>query len=142
MNFGSKIGEQRHGFPLTSMIDLVFILLIFFMATSMYAQFESELDVQVPVSSEAVSVERELTEIIVNVTKDGKYIVNQAERSPQEIEEMLVQIARVYRGSHIIIRGDQDTSYRHIVRVLDACKKADIWNVSFAVIKVEEAPAK
>ncbi|MDP2897730.1 MAG: biopolymer transporter ExbD, partial [bacterium] len=92
------------------------------------------------VSSEAVSVERELTEIIVNVTKDGKYVVNQAERSPQEIEEMLVQVARVYRGSHIIIRGDQDTSYRHIVRVLDACKKADIWNVSFAVIKVEEAP--
>jgi biopolymer transport protein ExbD len=142
MNFGGKIGEQKHGFPLTSLIDLMFILLIFFMTASMYAEFESELNVQVPVSSEAVSIEREPTEIIVNVTKDGKYVVNQVPRSPQEIEEMLVQIARTYRGSHIIIRGDQDTSYRHIVRVLDACKKADIWNVSFAVIKVEEAPGE
>lgn len=142
MNFGAKIGEQKHGFPLTSLIDLLFILLIFFMTASMYAQFESELNVQVPVSSEAVSIERKPTEIIVNVTKDGKFVVNQVERSPEEIEEMLVQIARMYQGSHIIIRGDQDTSYRHIVRVLDACKKADIWNVSFAVIKLEEAPAE
>jgi biopolymer transport protein ExbD len=140
MNFGAKIGEQKHGFPLTSLIDLLFILLIFFMTASMYAQFESELNVQVPVSSEAASIERKPTEIIVNVTKDGKFIVNQVERSPREIEELLVQIARNYEGSHIIIRGDQETSYRHIVRVLDACKKADIWNVSFAVIKVDELP--
>ncbi len=138
MNFGGKIGEQKHGFPLTSMIDLLFILLIFFMTASMYAQFESELNVQVPVSSEAVSIEREPTEIIVNVTRDGKFVVNQVERSLKEIEDMLLQIASVYRGEHIIIRGDQETPYRNIIAVLDACKKADIWNVSFAVVKVEE----
>jgi biopolymer transport protein ExbD len=138
MNFGGKIGEQKQGFPLTSLIDLLFILLIFFMTASMYAQFESELNVQVPVSSEAVSIEREPTEIIVNVTDDGKFVVNQVERSLKEIEDMLLQIASVYRGEHIIIRGDQETAYRNIIKVLDACKKADIWNVSFAVIKVGE----
>ena len=141
MNFGTKIGEQKHGFPLTSMIDLLFILLIFFMTASMYAQFESELNVQVPASTEAVPMEREPTEIIVNVTKDGKFIVFKIERSIGEIEKMLVQIADL-GGAHIIIRGDQETSWRDIFKVLDACKKADIWNVSFAAIKTEESAAE
>jgi biopolymer transport protein ExbD len=136
MNFGSKIGQQEHGFPLTSMIDLLFILLIFFMTASMYAQFESELNVQVPVSKEAVPIKRKLTEIIVNVTKEGKFVVFRTERSIGEIEDMLQQIAGL-GGAHIIIRGDQETSWRDIFKVLDACKKADIWNVSFAAIKAE-----
>jgi len=126
MNFGSKIGEQRHAFPLTSMIDLLFILLIFFMTASMYAQFEAELDVQVPVSTESVEAGREPTEIIVNVTKDGKFVVNQIERSTKELNEILETIADVYRGSHIILRGDRETAWQNMVKVLDACKKVDI----------------
>ena len=69
MNFGSKIGEQRHGFPLTSLIDLLFILLIFFMTASMYAQFEAELDVQVPVSTESVEAAREPTDTLPRIVK-------------------------------------------------------------------------
>ena len=141
MNFGSKIGEQRHGFPLTSLIDLLFILLIFFMTASMYAQFEAELNVQVPVSTESVEAAREPTEIIVNVTKDGKFVVNQIERSVAELNDILKTIADVYKGSHIILRGDKETAWRNMVKVLDACKGADIWNVSFSVIP-EETPAE
>mgnify|MGYP001031846902 CR=1 FL=1 len=141
MNFGSKIGEQRHGFPLTSLIDLLFILLIFFMTASMYAQFEAELNVQVPVSTESVEAAREPTEIIVNVTKDGKFVVNQIERSVAELNDILKTIADVYKGSHIILRGDKETAWRNMVKVLDACKGADIWNVSFSVLP-EETPAE
>lgn len=137
MNFGGKIGEQRHGFPLTSLIDLLFILLIFFMTASMYAQFEAELNVQVPVSKEADPSEREATEIIVNVTEDGKFIVNQIERSIEELNDMLKTIADVYHGTHIILRGDKETAWQNMVKVLDACKKVDIWNVSFSVIREE-----
>ena len=137
MNFGSKMGQQRQGFALTSMIDLLFILLIFFMTASMYAQFESELNVQVPVSSESVDTEREATEIIVNVTDDGKFVVNQIERSIPELDDILKTIADVYEGSHIILRGDKETAWRNMVKVLDACKRADIWNVSFSVIPEE-----
>ncbi|NQT82801.1 biopolymer transporter ExbD [bacterium] len=139
MNFGSKMGQQRQGFALTSMIDLLFILLIFFMTASMYAQFESELNVQVPVSSESVDTEREATEIIVNVTDDGKFVVNQIERSIPELDDILRTIADVYEGSHIILRGDKETAWRNMVKVLDACKRADIWNVSFSVIPEETA---
>jgi biopolymer transport protein ExbD len=141
VNFGPKIGEQKHGFPLTSLIDLMFITLIYFMAASMYAQFESELSVQVPVSSAASPIQREPTEIIVNVTKDGKFIINRSERSLEEVNGMLLRIAEL-GGAHIIIRGDQETSWRDIFKVLDACKSANIWNVSFAAIKTEEGASQ
>jgi len=142
MNFGSKLGEQKHGFPLTSLIDLMFITLIYFMAASMYAQYEAELNVQVPVATEAVDIEREPTQIIINVTKEGKFVVYGIERSSEEIDDMLRRIAEVYRGENIIVRGDQETAWRNIVKVLNSCKKANIWNVSFAVLPTEEMPAE
>ncbi len=134
MNFGKKIGEPKHGFPLTSMIDLLFILLIFFMTASMYAQLEAELNVQLPVATKGQDIEREPHEIIINVMKDGNYFVFRTERTEEEINQMLQRLAGVYRGERIIVRADQETAWRNVVRVLDACKKADIWNVSFAVL--------
>jgi biopolymer transport protein ExbD len=142
MNFGSKIGEQKQGFPLTALIDLLFILLIFFMTASMYAQFESELNVQVPVATEGDPIQRKATELMVNVTRDGKFMVMQSERTIEEIDEMLEWIASAYKGAHIILRGDRETAWQNMVKVLDACKKANIWNVSFAVLKSEEEAAE
>jgi len=150
MNFGNKIRAQRPGFPLTAMIDILFLLLIFFMTSSMYAQFESELTVDVPTSREAVPIEREQFEVIINVTADGKFVINQIERpissdeaaeGIQSIDEILEKVffasVRSNQQPHVIIRGDKKSNYEAIVKVLDACKRANVWNVSFAVIKTE-----
>ncbi len=151
MNFGNKIEVQRSAFPLAAMIDIVFLLLIFFMTTSMYAQFESELTIDIPTSKEAVPVVREQFEVIINVTSDNKYVINQIERpisrdeaaeGVASIEEILEKVfyASIHSNQqpHIIIRGDKVANYDAIIQVLDACKRANIWNVSFAVIKTEE----
>jgi len=150
MNYGNKIRVQRPGFPLTAMIDAMFLLLIFFMAASMYAQFESELTIDVPTSKEAVPIEREQFEVIINVTSEGKYVINQIERpissdetdGVESIDAILNKVfyasANTNQQPHIIIRGDKQSSYDAIIKVLDACKRANIWNISFAVIKTEE----
>ena len=151
MNFGNKIEAQRSAFPLTAMIDIVFLLLIFFMATSMYAQFESELTVDIPTSGEASPIEREQFEVIINVTADGKFLINQIERplrkenSTEVVESIDEILEKVYFASvnsnsepHIIIRGDKEANYNEIIQILDACKRRNIWNVSFAVMKHQE----
>lgn len=153
MNFGNKIGAQRSGFPLTAMIDIMFLLLIFFMAASMYAQFESELTVDIPTSTEATQIERDQFEVIINVTADGKFVINQIERpvnrdeaaeGEESIEETLEKVFYASIQSniepHIIIRGDKVADYNDIIKVLDVCKRTNIWNISFAVIKHEEVP--
>jgi biopolymer transport protein ExbD len=45
---------------------------------------------------------------------------------------MLSSVARHFPGQPVLIRADRATAYEHVIRVLDLCRQADIWNVSFA----------
>ena len=138
MNFGTKGGPQRPGFQFAPMVDVIFLLLIFFMAASVYSQLESELNITVPTSEAATPITRAPGEVIINIDKDGAYTVNQRQLTAEELESLLGDIAELYKGQPVIIRGDKKTGYDHIIRVLDLCAGADIWNISFAVFKAEE----
>ena len=152
MNFGNKIEAQRSPFPMTAMIDILFLMLVFFVTTHIEAQLEAEIGIRVPKSSAAVSTERKPLEIIINVTADGKYIINQIDRplfredktqGVESIREVLFALASEFKRQgqepHIIIRASKDTRYENVIKVLTECKNAKIENVSFAVIKEEEA---
>ncbi len=142
MNFGTKGGPQRPGFQFAPMVDVVFLLLIFFMAASVYGQLESELNITVPTSDAATPITRAPGEVIINIDKDGGYTVNQRQLRIEELKNILMDIAKLYKGQPVIIRGDRQTQYDHIIRCLDACARADIWNISFAVFKLEEEGQK
>jgi biopolymer transport protein ExbD len=75
----------------------------------------------------------EPTEIVIDVTKDGKYLVDRVERPIEDIEDMLKRTAELHPRASIILKGERETPYRDIVRVLDACREADLRNISFAV---------
>jgi biopolymer transport protein ExbD len=142
MQFGEKTGVQKPPFPLAAMIDILFLLLLFFMLTGLYAEMEAELNITLPTSEQAGEVERERSEIIINVMADGTYVVNQISHTAAGLDTILAQLAAApYRGEHIIIRGDKEAKYDYIVTLLDLCRKHDIWNVSFAVRKTEPTAA-
>ena len=54
MNFGAKFPQQSGDFLVTPMIDVIFLLLLFFMTTSVFSQFETEMDIALPQASESV----------------------------------------------------------------------------------------
>jgi len=141
MQFGEKTGAQKPPFPLAAIIDILFLLLLFFMLTSLYAQMEVELNITLPTSKEASDIEREPTEIIINVKADGTYVINQIAYTADRVDQILYDLASNYRGQHIIVRGDKEAKYDYIITLLDLCKKHDIWNVSFALRKAETAAA-
>ncbi len=151
MNFGNKIGVQKAPFPMTAMIDILFLMLVFFITTQIYAQFEAEISVEVPKSTAGESIERHPLEVIINISADGKFIINQIERplvredktkGVQSIREILVQLSAAFRREgqrpHVIIRASKDTRYDNVIQALTECKNAQIENVSFAVIKEEK----
>ena len=70
---------------LAPMIDVVFLLLIFFLVTWSYARFENELDISVPAADESQDPKRRFGEQIINVTEDGRVIVNSAEMGDTEL---------------------------------------------------------
>jgi biopolymer transport protein ExbD len=151
MNFGGKIGAQKPPFPMTAMIDILFLMLVFFITTQIYAQFEAELSIEVPKSSAAEPIERDPLEVIINISADGKYIINQIERplsredktkGVESIREVLLRLSSAFRKEglrpHVIIRASKETKYDNVIQVLTECKNAGIENVSFAVIEVEK----
>ena len=138
MDFLKNVKEEQVGFQLAPMIDIVFLLLIFFMVTYVYYDMEMALDITVPRALSSGSQKRIPGEIIINISKEGVISVNQKSLSPAELEQMIRKISRLYEGQPVIIRGDTHAYHKDIIRVLDICASSGVWNISFATIKGHE----
>ena len=127
------------------MIDIVFLLLIFFIVTWDSKANEKEIEISLPAADEGQDPRRNIGEIIVNIRADGTIVLNKQEITAEQLTAKLATIVANYNADQaVILRGDKETSYDDIVRVLDACKKAKIWNVAFITKPNEElrtAPA-
>lgn len=132
MNFRKQASPEPSGFQIAPMVDIVFLLLIFFLVTWNFARYETELDVKVPTAKEGNESRRSAGEVIINVRADGSIVVNRKTVSAEELGDILRKIAKLYPDQAVILRGDENVDYRHIVTVLDVCRGANIWNVAFA----------
>ena len=126
------------GFQITPMLDVVFLLLCFFVATSVYSQWESAMDIQLPTADTSGVPDRLPGEIIVNVDESGAIRVNERVLSPDELLRRCRLLAKQFPGHPIVVRGDKRTSYDNIMRVIDICRKADIYAIRFST---GDAPA-
>lgn len=114
------------------MIDVVFLLLSFFMTSQIFAQWETEIDITLPTAETGQIPERLPGEIIINIRADGELIVNAQLVTEEQLGSMLARVADLFPGQPVLIRADRKTEYEHVIRVLDLCRQSDIWNISFA----------
>jgi biopolymer transport protein ExbD len=142
MNFTKNSGGlEKPGFQLAPMVDVVFLLLCFFITSQLYAQWEEEVDVSLPSASTGETPKRLPGEVIVNVRMNGVVVVNGRILDDAGLESMLQRLSKITRkGQPILIRADKEADFQHIVRVLDYCRKADIWNISFATGQPPKEP--
>jgi biopolymer transport protein ExbD len=117
---------------LAPMIDILLLLLCFFIASWQYSQSETELKVSVPTAQEGSDPKRQRGEIIINVLPDGSIRVENVEVNLEKLRSKLAPIAIQFKNQPIRIRGDGAVPYQRIVEVVDTCQKAGIWNISFA----------
>ncbi len=133
-----KSSESSRSLPpiqVISLIDILFINLSFFMAMFLHFNFESELAISVPSASSSVEAKAAFQEIVVNILRDGTIVVNDKKFTGPDLESLLLKTAQIYPGQSVIIRADEKTYHEYVVRVLDACAKAKIWNISFATLR-------
>ncbi|MEM9283271.1 MAG: biopolymer transporter ExbD [Verrucomicrobiota bacterium] len=135
MKFRETTSQQGAELELAPMIDVVFLLLIFFIVTWQFARFERDMDISVPAAEEAENQERQAGEIIVNVRADGSIILNGRNVSKPELLSKLQAISEAYPDQAVILRGSSEADFQSIINVLDQIKKAGIWNVAFATTK-------
>jgi biopolymer transport protein ExbD len=120
------------------MIDIMFLLLCFFIAAQIYAQWESEIDIKLPTAETGEVPERLPTEIVINVSADGTTVVNQRQLDQNGLTDLLKRIVELYPVQPILIRAYKKTDYEYVIGILDLCRKVDIWNISFATSTAEE----
>ncbi|MFT4175674.1 MAG: biopolymer transporter ExbD [Luteolibacter sp.] len=117
---------------LAPMIDILFLLLAFFITSWQFFQAETELNISVPTAQEGADPQRSRGEIIVNIGATGGIIVEGNPVSIEQLQSKLAAIAKLYENQPVRIRGDGKVPYQRIVEVIDTCQKAGIWNISFA----------
>jgi len=132
MKFSRNGRSKPAALALTSMLDVIFLLLCFFVTASVFSQWESEITIQLPSARSADEPDRLPGEIIANVSKDGTVRVNGAPLSLDELGARLSRIAKFYPGQAVILRADRDTRYESLVKVIDTCREAVVWNFSLA----------
>jgi len=125
---------------LAPMIDILLLLLSFFIISWQFSKSETELNVSVPTAQEGAEPERVRGEIIINVLADGTIRVEGLAVDRQQLFDKLSAIAKQYRNQPVRIRGDGNVAYQRIVEIIDICQKAGIWNISFATQRPEPAP--
>ena len=137
MNFKRKISETSVGFQMGPMLDIIFILLIHFMAATIFAQWENKLEIKVPTASSDNRSYRQRGEVIINVDEKGVVSINSQELSLERLERILYEEQAAFHDQPVIIRADEKTQHKDVIKVLDLCSRVDIRNVSFATIHPE-----
>ncbi len=132
MNFRKKHEVEKPSFQIAPMIDVIFLLLCFFISSQIFSQWETEIDVKLPTARTAKIPSRLPGEIIINVMKDGRMIVNSQLLDENGLKQLLNRIVVLFPGQAVLVRADRETFYDHIIKVIDLCRSADIWNISFA----------
>ncbi len=140
MKFQTRQPPRLPEVQFTSLIDIVFLLLCFFITTSVFSQWEYEVDVVLPTAQSGKMPDRLPGEIIINLTREGRIVINQQTLSSAELHDRLTRLARFFPGQPIVLRADRLTSYQHVVGVIDICRQSDIWNISFATSADETPP--
>lgn len=132
MNFRKNRRGELPAFQMTAMMDIVFLLLCFFITTSVFSQWEYEIDISLPSAESGKVPDRLPGEIIINISKDGRISVNQQDLTLDALKGRLDRLAKYFPGQPVVLRADKATQYEDLIKVIDTCRMADIWNFSMA----------
>ena len=117
--------SDSKGPDLTPVIDVVFLLLIFFLVASRFDQQEREMNLKITevVKAQPMSAGNE---VIVNITEKGKYIIVEKEHTEKEVEDYLAEWIKKNPHHKVLVRADAKSEVRYTQRLVALCKKLEI----------------
>ena len=131
MSVKIKKGHALGMLSMTPLIDIVFLLLIFFLVATRFAEEDRELDVILPSASEAQPLTVAPKEVTVNIDQQGAYFVGGKTVELEELELVLQQAAANNPvNQSVIIRADKRVPVDFPVQVINACLRVGIYNHS------------
>jgi biopolymer transport protein ExbD len=125
--------DEPPGLNLTSMMDVVFLLLIFFLVATKFSELERNIGLQVPEVSNAEALTEAPEKKVVNVYRDGQITFDQETVSLEELTERLTAVHQQYADVGVVVRGDGQGTFQRVAEVLNACKQSGISELAISV---------
>ena len=140
MRIATNLRSGALGFNMTPMIDVVFLLIIFFLVSSHLAKQEVQLDLPLPTAESGDNnIEENTPRLTVNVLSDGSLMLSGRRIAAADLRRRLrAKLIDAGPGLQVRIRSDRTVAYRHVEPIMLACARVGIWDVSFSVYRSED----
>ncbi|MBM4143034.1 MAG: biopolymer transporter ExbD [Lentisphaerae bacterium] len=111
---------------LTPLIDMMFIMVIFFSLSSSFREEERDIKVNLPESAEGRTISAAAKLIVINVRRDGSFVVANRTVTVDELREMIFEAVRAAPDQKVLIRGDREALHGHVAVAVALCKRAGV----------------
>lgn len=128
-NIDEDLTVSKGGPDLTPMIDMVFILLVFFLITS--AALTPVIEVDVPAAE--TGEKKEETELMIILYPDFTIAVNDIPVPRDQLYDTLLKMGKEYTVKDVFLQADTTIPFGEVIDIIDTAKKAGFTGISFVV---------
>ena len=128
--------DDQTAINLTPMIDIVFLLLIFFMVGWKFSHLshqEQDISIKVPAVATGTAMTQQPRHRVINVASTGAVSLDSATVTMTELETELKSAKSNFPGIAVVVRGDAKCPYEQVARVIATCQSAEIRNLNISV---------
>jgi biopolymer transport protein ExbD len=125
--------DEKPTLNMTPMIDILFLLIIFFMVGTKFTEIERKIDLEVPEVSDTQTPETPPQHKIINVYRDGSVTLDEEEMDLKQLESRLTSLRQQSSSLSVIIRGDAEGAFQNVASVLSACRQAGVSDLGVSV---------
>jgi len=123
---------------LTPLIDVVFLLLIFFLVTSEFEEEERRLDIVLPTATSAVPMTSKPREMVIDIDTQGELYLSGKATDLAELQILLeAAVSNNPTNQTVVIRADRATAFQPVVSVMDVCNRTGVTDYS---VTTKEGP--
>ena len=136
MNLRPERSDERVDVNLTPLIDVVFLLLIFFMVSTTFDR-HAKLKVELPEAS-AKQTQQQQQSIVLSIDAKGNYFINDRQLVNTRLETLKIALKKTLADEKdvpLILRADAKTPHQAVVRAMDAASQLGLTRLSIATIE-------
>jgi biopolymer transport protein ExbD len=139
MNLRPERSDERVDINLTPLIDVVFLLLIFFMVSTTFDR-HAKLKVDLPESS-ATNTQQQQDPVVISIDAKGNYFINDRQLVNTSLDTLKIALRKTVadleeKDVSLVLRADAKTPHQSVVRVMDAAAQLGLTRLSIATVEV------
>ena len=125
--------DEQPSLNLTPMIDIVFLLIIFFMVGTKFTELERKIALDVPQVGNVEALSPAPEHRLINVFRDGRITLDREDVTLEELGQRLAAASEEYEDLGVIVRGDADGPFQNVASVLSQCRQSGISDMGISV---------